>query len=702
MKRKSFEQLAGHLTKAQKALRAAAEKPPFEFGEPNRPQGLPRSYRRRWATLVKKLMAARKLARTDGPTLVAYIEAKIRKDSDAEKLLAEIRSRKPFSEQSQLAAPEPTPTPALKVDPQNCAEVAKRYAADVLSGVIVAGKLVKLAAQRFINDLERTDIRFNPDACQHVENYLAGLGFRSMPWQCFCIANLYGFLQPDGRRVRRVAYIEIAKKNGKSSWLAALGLYHADPKGDAVLSHDERAQVFCAATTRYQSQSICFKEALRLLSSNDDLKARTEITKTSIWFPDAYCRFEPLAANSDKLNGLNISFGILDELGDHKTPDMFDCFHSSQVARRSPLLLSITTAGLSREQVAWYQRQHALQVLDKTIADDSYFAYIATIDEGDDPYDEACWIKANPSLGVTLELDGLRKRAAMAKAVPSTKLSFMRYNANVWPSTLSLSSWVDIDDLSKLGIAYREESEKALSTWDRVRLAEERLAGMSCIGGLDLALIDDLSVLALLFCPGDDEDPFEVLYRIWVPEENIDRRSTEHRVPYREWADQGFITATPGDCTDFTFIRAEILKLREKYHLEELGFDVHLGHDLMHELEDKGVKVVQVNQGYYLSPAIRRLERAIKTGKLCMHGHPVAGWCFSNCTLDVGALGAVRFNKAKSREKIDAAAATANCFDRYIQRDIRTPSVYNDRGILFVQDFLPAAVAPRREPADGQ
>ena len=150
-------------------------------------------------------------------------------------------------------------------------------------------------------------------------------------------------------------YIEVAKKAGKSSLLAALGIFHADHEGDG----EPRPEVYVAATTKYQSASIVFREALRLRNESTAIASRTKAFRTSITWPQSLGKFEPLAANSDKLNGLNISFGILDELGDHPTGTLFEVFNSSTVNRSAPLILSITTAGSNRENIAWYQRQRA-------------------------------------------------------------------------------------------------------------------------------------------------------------------------------------------------------------------------------------------------------------------------------------------------------------------------------------------------------
>jgi len=666
-KKKNSGSIHRYLSAEQKAARRAEENPAFELGEPPRPQGLDRKVRDEWNRQTALLSKKRKLAKTDGDLLFRSVEAKLAGDDAALfECLKEWRDRAPFPEPQAPAPVADQSAPAPPVVP-DAAAVAKAYAVDVTSGTIVAGKFVIQACQRFLDDLASgtEHFTFDPKGAQHVVNYISSLTLGTLlPWQVFILANLYGFKKTNGLRRFRQAHIEVAKKNGKTSLLAALGLYHADPQGDG----EKRPEVYVAATTKAQAQSICFREALRLRNESEDLMSRTETFKganASIEFPATDGTFQPLAANSDKLNGRNMALGLLDELGDHPTGELFNVFRSSMAGRQQPLLLSITTAGNSREQIAWEQRQHALQVIDGTAPDDEFFAFIATLDDLDDWKDESVWGKANPSLGTLVPLDNLRSGAKLARTMPTTKYDFLRYNLNIWPS-ISQSGWVSIDDLSKPGNAYLTEADKLVTTVERIAAAEKRLEGRLAFLGLDLAVKNDLSVLAILFPPLEEEGIFECLFRVWVPEENIITRSQEHRVPYRFWNEQGFITATPGEVTDFGCVRRDILAVREKFKVHELGFDIAHASDLTQQLTQEGMNVCKVQQGFWLDEPIQRLERLVVQGKLCTHGNPVANWCFSNVMLEHNKNGRVMFSKNKSREKIDCAVAAANAMASFL------------------------------------
>jgi len=664
--RKPLEELQRRLTEEERLLRLRDEHPTFEAGEPPRPEGLHRKLRRRWNELATKLLEKGWLARTDGEALLAMCEARVNGDDTEAMRLLQI-----FKKRGKVPLPEvpvKQPVVSIAVEPLNITEVANTYAADVLSGKIVACELVKSSCSRLITDLSNPAFTFDTVAAQKVGDYIAGLGLVLLPWQCFIIANLFGFLKPNGLRRFQLVHVEVAKKNGKSSLLAAIGLYLTDPEGDG----EPEAETYVAATTRFQSQDIVFKIALRFRADNEEMSLRSEAYRASIAFGDSV--FMPLAANPEKLQGKNMSGGILDELQNHPSPDLYHTFTTSTASRKQPLIFSIGTAGNQREgNVAWGVRQHALSVLDGTVKDDSFFCYIATLDEDDRWNDENVWIKANPSLGVLVQTDNLRQMAERAKALPSGKQAFCQYNVNRWAKT-SYSAWINPSDLEKPGVAYVLESERKLPITERLAAVEKRLDGKQPFIGIDIAPVNDLSVLAMLFPPQEPppgekfvrEGVFECLFRVWCPEDDIERRSKEHRVPYRDWADQGLIIPTPGDTTSMEIIERDIVELRKRFWSENISFDIAFMRDLAGRLENgHGIPMIQVSQGFKLSGAILRVEKLIKEQRVCFHGHPLANWCISNVVLSAGVRD-FRLDKARSREKIDAASALCTAVDGFL------------------------------------
>jgi len=672
-----------HLSKPEQLRRLA-----LEARRPETPVGLNQKEVEGFERLCEILEdEGCQIAPSDGPVLVDVVRLVQARDFDhADAILNPIRTRTPVAVAEQ-PLPQAPKTPA----PPDAAVVSKAYAVDVISGTILAGKLVRQAAERFLDDLKTGNARgltFDASAAQRCVNYIAGIGLELLPWQTFCLANIFGWKRANGLRRFREAFIEIAKKNGKTALAAAIALYAADTvAGDGEL----RSNVFCAATTKYQSQSLCFKAAVQLRNATPSLAARTKVwkSKSTIVFEDAEDSFfEPLAANSDKLNGQNMSVGILDELGDHQTSALYSVFNSSSAGRTQPLTISITTAGVSREQIAWEVRGRAAQALDGTSPTEAeaFFAFICELDEGDDPENEAVWIKANPSLGVLVPIDNIRTLLQSARAIPSTKNSFLRYNLNIWASTTE-TGWLNLDDLTKPGnigdtklavdkrIAAALErrlpitvDSKALAKLSSVELSQldKKMKATRPFAGLDVALVDDLSVLCWVYPPATATDPFEVFFRVWIPDKNIERRSREQRVPYQVWRDQGFVTVTPGDTTDFEFLERDIIDLSKRYNFAEVGYDRSLIADTAQRLDKSGVKMLEIKQGYALSAAIQRIQKLVIEKRWCMHGHPVANWCFSNVQLRMGYKEDIQLYKERSREKIDAASAACMAMQVYL------------------------------------
>jgi phage terminase large subunit-like protein len=650
--------------------RKKAENPVYEAGEPLRPESLPKSVRLWWNKCATKLLKKGWLARTDGAVLLVLSQSAADDDHDEFIRLWDVfktRGKVPLPTESSEVKPSVV---TVTVEPINIALTAHAYADDVLSGKIVACELVKRTCKRFLSDLGNKAFIFDAAAAQKVGDYIARLGLVLLPWQCLILANLFGFLKPNGLRRFQLAHVEVAKKNGKSSFLAAIGLYLTDPEGDG----EPNAETYVAATTRFQSQDIVFKIALRFRTQSEDLSQRSEAFKAAVQFGDSV--FMPLAANPEKLQGKNMSGGILDELQNHPTPDLYHTFTTSTASRKQPLIISIGTAGNQREgNVAWGVRQHALSILDGTVNDDSFFCFIATLDEGDRWNDESVWIKSNPSLGVLVQVDNLRQMAERAKALPSGKQAFCQYNVNVWPKT-SYTAWLNPSDFEKPGVAYVLESERKLMITERLAAVEKRLDGRNCFVGIDIGPVNDLSVLCMFFPPPDEDNwngekyirdgVFECIFRVWCPEDDIERRSKEHRVPYRDWADQGLIIPTPGDTTDMTFIERDIIALRQHFWSESISFDIAHFRDCAGRLQNgHGIPMVQVSQGFALSPSILRVERLLKERRLCLHSHPIAQWCLSNVVLSPGVRD-FRIDKNKSREKVDAASALCTAVDGYL------------------------------------
>lgn len=551
---------------------------------------------------------------------------------------------------------------------------AQAYIEQVSRGEIVVCKWVRLAVQRHLRDLEcghERGLRFDEEAASRVIKFFgflkhskgewAGQVVRLEPWQQFILWMLFGWKGADGTRRFRTAYEEIARKNGKSTKAAGVGLYLFDA------DKEPGAEVYTAATKRDQAR-ITHSEATRMVKKSAALKKRIAIYKDNLHNEATASKFEPVGRDADSLDGLNIHGAIVDELHAHKTRDLWDVLETATGARRQPLMYAITTAGYNRQTICYELHDYTRKVLEGIIEDDSFFGIIFTLDEGDDWEDERNWVKANPNLGVSVKLDDLRRKAAKAKKMPSALNAFLRLHMNVW--TQAETKWVNQEKWTACGAAVEAEA----------------LLGWACYGGLDLSSTIDITAFILVFPPQKKGDKYVVLCRFWVPETAMHERSKRDRVPYDAWVREGYIEATPGDVIDYDFIVAEILELAERYDLKEIAFDRWGASKMIQELQEVELKVAQFGQGFAsMSGPMKELERLIAAGELAHGNNPVLRWMADNLVARQDPAGNIKPDKAKSIEKIDGMVALIMALARAIlQENEGDDSVYEERGVLLL------------------
>ena len=501
------------------------------------------------------------------------------------------------------------------------------------------------------------------------------------PWQQFVVGSVFGWKRADGLRRFRTTYVEVARKNGKSALLAGISLYALTADGEAG------AHVYAAATTRDQAR-IVFGEAERMVAASPALAARVTRTVNDLAVLPTASWFRPLSADASKMDGLNVHLAAVDEVHEHPGPEIIQKLNTATGARRQPLIVEITTAGYDRHSVCRQHHEFSVKALEGTVpheAADSWFAFIATLDASDIWTDPKVWVKANPSLGVTVKLDDLKRQIDEACEMPAQQNAIRRLRLNEW--TEQVTRWLDMS-------IWAEGGPPDATDWQEVRAGlddlECKLLGRECYGGLDLARVNDLSAFMLLFPPTQDPalenlaEKWIVLSRFWVPEEDILRRSRRDRVPYEVWRDQRFLVATPGNATDFAFIEAEIIRLTGRYDLRELSYDRTFAGEIVQHLQDEAVKLVQFGQGFLsMAAPTAELER-LSVSRLLWHGgHPVLRWNASNVAVRHDPAGNIKPDKERSSERIDGIVAICNALGRALLRDVNAGrSVYDSRSIL--------------------
>ena len=488
-----------------------------------------------------------------------------------------------------------------------------------------------LAGYRFdLPSAERVRTFFRMFLC-HSKGQWADQPFELLDWQWNdVVAPLFGWIRPDGTRRYRRAYLEVPKKNGKSTLLAGLSLY--------LLAGDREpgAEIYSAAVDRDQA-SIVFNEAANMVERSPQLSSRLAVIRSTkrIAFHRKHSVYRALSADVPAKEGLNAHAVLIDELHAQKTRDLWDTLRYAGAARRQPLHISITTAGFDRHSICWEQHQYARAVLEGTAEDLSFFPYITGAEQNEDWTSEEIWRKANPSFGITIDSSQFAEDCDEARQSPAKENSFRRYRLNQWTEQ-------DVRWLS-------------LEKWDACSTALEDLEGRECYAGLDLSSTTDISALVLVF-PG--EDRYDALPFFWVPEEGARNRERMDRVPYRQWIRDGYIEATPGEVIDYDRIRARINRLGEQFQIREIAIDRWNATQLATQLTGDGFEMVAFGQGYAsMNWPTKKLEEVVLGGKLAHGANPVLRWMAGNVSIEKDAADNWKPSKKKSPERIDGIVA---------------------------------------------
>ena len=538
-------------------------------------------------------------------------------------------------------------------------------------------------------DRARADraLDFIENCCHHVKGELAGELLKLNQWQREITRAIFGWIKPDGTRLFRDVYIEVPRKNGKSTWGAALGLYLLFADGE------KGAEVYSAAADREQA-AIIFSVAKGMVEAEKDLNDVADSFVKSIIYEATASGYYVLSSDVPTKHGKNSSGILFDELHAQPNRELYDVLKTSTGSRRQPLLIMFTTAGFDRHSVCWEVHEYAQKVIDGSVIDPAFLPIIYGATEDDDWTAESTWKKANPNYGVSVKADYIRAECEKAKVTPGYENTFKRLMLNIW--TEQETRWLQ------------------MSTWDigaQLPFDVEALKGRRCFGGLDLSDSNDLTSFVLVFPPehipvkeiqvveGDyidriDYDSlgdgvFYVLPFFWIPEDNLRERVKRDRVPYNLWQKQGLITATPGNSIDHRYVAMTMGKMRLEYDLAGVYFDPYGSRKIVPELVDDYGFTLDVKEGKrfqkpwlliapqsyeFWTPTLNDLISFLTAGKIAHGGNPVLRWNASNAVVEEGRRGGIRLTKKKSREKIDGVVAFGMAFEAAIENAIAPPT----------------------------
>jgi len=506
---------------------------------------------------------------------------------------------------------------------------------------------------------------FFPRFCSHSKGELAGQSFQPLDYQLQLILRpIFGWVDQDGLRRFRKAYIEIPKKNGKTQLVAGLALYML--LGD----NEPGAEVYVAAADREQAR-ILFDAAKSMVEANPALSKRLIVYRNRIVRrDDSAAFFQVLSAEAATKHGPNIHCLIIDEL--HAQPDreLFETLTRGVIARRQPLILLITTAGDDDESICYEEYDYARRVLSGTIQDERHLPVIFEAGQKEDWSSPSVLERVNPGVGTTIKLETLLASALEAKNEPRKRNDFVRYHTNRW--TNQATAWIPIEWFD----ACRETLDDA------------ELVTLECGAGLDLAQKWDLAAFVVCFrkylkttesieVVAEDEagkavkKSIAINYKLyarpyfWIPENTLREHQRNDGVPYEQWLEQGIITATEGDIIDYNRIYSDIidkiLPCYPKLKQGTVGYDPAFATDIATKLRDVGgLQTLEVLQNYkMLSEPSQIIEALIKGKRFAHDGHRVYRWNWENVSIKTDDAGRIRPVKPKRASKrVDGAVAT--------------------------------------------
>lgn len=526
---------------------------------------------------------------------------------------------------------------------------AQQYIADVLAGNVPACRWVRLACERQRDDLARAPSAswpyvFDPAravrVCEYIEllPHIKGKWARERrllslePWQCFVLTTVFGWVHgTTGLRRFREVYLEIPRKNAKSTLSSGVALYMLTADGE------QGAEVYSAATTRDQAR-IVFDDAKAMAERTPDLRTYlgVAILQHAITVAHTASKFTPLAAEGSTLDGLNVHFAILDELHAHKTRAVYDVIDTARGAREQSMLWNITTSGTDRSGICYERRTHLTKLLERVIEDPSTFGIIYTIDDQDDPFAESSWAKANPNWGVSVLRDDMEAAARKAAAMPSALNNFLTKRLNVWVN--GDSPWMD------------------MRAWERCAepgLRLEDFAGERCWIGLDLAQKRDFAALCLVF---ERDGVWYVFIRLYLNELAVQESGNAH---LSGWARSGYVQVTDGDITDFDVVAEDLRTYCRDHDVQEIAFDPALSMYFAGKLIEEGLPLVEIQQrAVFFTPPLIQVENLVMERKLKFDGNPVMTWMVSNLVVKVSKFNELRApTKERPENKIDGPMA---------------------------------------------
>ncbi|MFF1812380.1 terminase large subunit [Streptomyces sp. NPDC058251] len=507
-------------------------------------------------------------------------------------------------------------------------------------------------------DAARRAIRAT-ESFKHTKGRWGASPLKLAPWQIvWVIAPVFGWLWYDPEierevRVIRSVWIEVPRKNGKSTLSSGIGLTLL------LADREHGAEVYAAAGSLPQAERV-FDDAKRMALTSNAVKGRVEVLRGVIRVPRTGGVFRALSKIAETAHGLNVSGAIVDEVHVHKKRDLVDAIETGTGARDQPLVVFITTADEGEEGSIYDEKHTYTRRLSEGVIDDpGHYGVIWAAEESDDPFDEATWYKANPGLGTSPSLAYMRREAAKAKSTPSYFPTFCRLSLN--RRMRAATRWLP------------------MPLWDANAgtVDDKRFRYRKAWGGVDLSAVSDMSAWVMAIESRQPGVELELVARFWLPEERVDELEQQLQVPLRLWVREGWIQLTEGDAIDYGAIERQIIEDCRRLNVQRISYDRMFAGQLVQRVDHKtrGVDLVPVAQTYLgMGPGSKELERLLREGKIRHGGNPVLRWhasCVEILTDGNDNFRPVKPDRQKSSSRIDGIAAAVMAMDGYVRRPLK-------------------------------
>lgn len=521
------------------------------------------------------------------------------------------------------------------------------YAQAVVEGDVIVGKWVKLACERHLKDLKRSEtdpnypwkfdeekawrpIRFIEKKCKPSKGDFDQLVLQ--PWQHFFVGSIFGWVdKKTGLRRFREALVFLGRKNGKTTLESGIADYMAGFDGE------KGANVYFLANSQKQA-SILYEEARNMITASPWLSDRFVPNRSEIRFPATNSKIVAMSAEKNNKDGENLHFGVFDEIHEYEDYTLINVMKRSRGTRKQPLIVYITTAGyvLDGPLVDMIDQGHdVLQNYDEDI-DERTFYYLAALDDKEEMNDPSKWVKANPNIGL-MQLADMITDFKKNRRTPSELADWVTKQFNIFS---------EVDELSFIT---PEILNKNTRHYDLKELMDR-----DCVGGYDLSDTEDFTSACLEF-PLDDGGVF-VLEHSWIPHARYERDKNPERI--RKWEHDGDVTIIPGDYVDYSYVLDWFKEKAEKYNIVQINYDPAKALRLNKELEEAGFTTEKVRQGFItLGGPMQNFKELLLDGKVVFNEQSMFKWYLNNVHLRQDRNDNWLPTKTSQSRKIDGFAA---------------------------------------------